>query len=142
MSSTTLTPTDAGALPAALSDLLFDLRRTGLVDGCVTAGHAFGGDVEAVNVRSGLQLARWRLGDGSVLDHSLLMYGSGMANSNLHNCDPVPAVLLGKVVRYEYPDGTVRPTSDLVVRGEVLRIDDCFLGLERKLIEILGLTSH
>jgi hypothetical protein len=35
-------------------------------------------------------------GDGSVLDHSLLMYGSGMANSNLHNCDPVPAVLVGK----------------------------------------------
>ena len=35
-------------------------------------------------------------GDGSVLDHSLLMYGSGMANSNLHNCDPVPAALLGK----------------------------------------------
>lgn len=35
-------------------------------------------------------------GDGSVLDHSMLMYGSGMANSNLHNCDPVPAVLVGK----------------------------------------------
>lgn len=35
-------------------------------------------------------------GDGSVLDHSMLLYGSGMANSNLHNCDPVPAVLLGK----------------------------------------------
>jgi hypothetical protein len=35
-------------------------------------------------------------GDGSVLDHSLLMYGSGMSNSNLHNCDPVPALLVGK----------------------------------------------
>ena len=35
-------------------------------------------------------------GDGSVLDHSLLLYGSGMANSNLHNCDPVPALLVGK----------------------------------------------
>lgn len=35
-------------------------------------------------------------GDGSLLDHSLLVYGSGMANSNLHNCDPVPAVLVGK----------------------------------------------
>lgn len=34
-------------------------------------------------------------GDGSLLDHSLLMYGSGMANSNLHNCDPVPALLVG-----------------------------------------------
>jgi len=35
-------------------------------------------------------------GDGSVLDHSMILYGSGMANSNLHNCDPLPAVILGK----------------------------------------------
>lgn len=35
-------------------------------------------------------------GDGSVLDHSMLLYGSGMANSNLHNNDPIPSVILGK----------------------------------------------
>lgn len=35
-------------------------------------------------------------GDGSVLDHSMLLYGSGMANSNLHNNDPVPAVIVGR----------------------------------------------
>lgn len=35
-------------------------------------------------------------GDGSVLDHSILLYGSGMANSNLHNCDPIPSVVLGR----------------------------------------------
>lgn len=35
-------------------------------------------------------------GDGSVLDHSLLVYGSGMADSNRHNCNPVPMALLGK----------------------------------------------
>jgi hypothetical protein len=35
-------------------------------------------------------------GDGSVLDHSMILYGSGMANSNLHNNDPLPAVILGK----------------------------------------------
>ncbi len=35
-------------------------------------------------------------GDGSVLDHSMLMYGSGMANSNLHNNDPIPAVIVGR----------------------------------------------
>ncbi|HEY0963879.1 MAG TPA: DUF1552 domain-containing protein, partial [Pseudomonadales bacterium] len=34
-------------------------------------------------------------GDGSVLDHSILLYGSGMANSNLHNCDPIPSLLVG-----------------------------------------------
>ena len=35
-------------------------------------------------------------GDGSVLDHSMMLYGSGMANSNLHNNDPLPAVIVGR----------------------------------------------
>ena len=34
--------------------------------------------------------------DGSVLDNSIMLYGSCMANSNLHNNDKVPAVILGK----------------------------------------------
>jgi hypothetical protein len=50
--------TDGAALPLALSDLVADLRDRGLVDGTVTAGHAFGGDLEAVGVPSALLLAR------------------------------------------------------------------------------------
>src|SRR5205085_10958068 len=53
--------TDAGALPLALSDLVADLSDAGFIDGTVTAGHAFGGDYEAVNVRSALAIARHRL---------------------------------------------------------------------------------
>ena len=34
-------------------------------------------------------------GDGSLLDHSLTMYGSGMSNSNQHDHDPLPIVLAG-----------------------------------------------
>ena len=34
-------------------------------------------------------------GDGSVLDHSILLYGSNMSNSNLHNADPLPAAVFG-----------------------------------------------
>lgn len=34
-------------------------------------------------------------GDGSVLDHSLLVYGAGMADSNGHVSDPLPMVLTG-----------------------------------------------
>ncbi|MBN8829734.1 MAG: DUF1552 domain-containing protein [Sphingomonadales bacterium] len=34
-------------------------------------------------------------GDGTLLDNSLLMWGSGMADSNVHNHDPVPLVLAG-----------------------------------------------
>jgi hypothetical protein len=34
-------------------------------------------------------------GDGSMLDHSLLLYGSNMSNSNIHNQYPLPTVLVG-----------------------------------------------
>lgn len=34
-------------------------------------------------------------GDGSLLDNSMLMWGSGMADSNVHNHDPVPLLLAG-----------------------------------------------
>jgi len=34
-------------------------------------------------------------GDGSLLDNSILLYGSNMSNSNLHDHYPLPAVLLG-----------------------------------------------
>ena len=59
--------TDAAALPLALSDLVAQLRAAGLVDLTVTTGQAFGGDVEAVNVPSGLGLARRRGADAVVV---------------------------------------------------------------------------
>ncbi len=34
-------------------------------------------------------------GDGSLLDHSLFMYGSNMSNSDMHNNYPVPNLLVG-----------------------------------------------
>ncbi len=34
-------------------------------------------------------------GDGSLLDHSILMYGSNMSNSDLHNNYPEPNILVG-----------------------------------------------
>jgi hypothetical protein len=34
-------------------------------------------------------------GDGSVLDHSLIVYGSGMGNGNVHAADPLPTILVG-----------------------------------------------
>jgi hypothetical protein len=50
--------TDGGALPIAISDLLYDLRRVGLIDVTVTAGQAFGGQREAVNVWHALELTQ------------------------------------------------------------------------------------
>ncbi len=49
--------TDGGALPLALSDLVADLCDRGLLDVTVTAGHAFGGDHEAVTFPSALDVA-------------------------------------------------------------------------------------
>jgi hypothetical protein len=50
--------TDGAALPLALSDLVAGMREAALVDATVTAGQAFGGDHEAVNIHSALHLAR------------------------------------------------------------------------------------
>ncbi len=50
--------TDGAALPLAMSDLVVDLVAAGVLCGTVSAGHAFGGDLEAVSVASALGLAR------------------------------------------------------------------------------------
>ena len=50
--------TDNAALPAPLSRVAARLRREGLLEAVVTAGQAFGGDLEAVNVFTGLLAAR------------------------------------------------------------------------------------
>lgn len=36
-------------------------------------------------------------GDGSLLDHSLIVYGSGMGNGNVHSHDPLPALAFSQV---------------------------------------------
>lgn len=49
--------TDGAALPIVISDLVHELRSRSLIDVTITAGHAFGGDLEAVTVASALALA-------------------------------------------------------------------------------------
>jgi hypothetical protein len=57
-------------------------------------------------------------GDGSLLDHSMLLYGSNMSNSNAHDHFPLPAAVIGggcgKIKggqHLRYPDRT--PVSNL-----------------------------
>jgi Protein of unknown function (DUF1552) len=40
-------------------------------------------------------LAKINDGDGSLLDHSMLLFGSNMSNSNAHNQYPLPTAILG-----------------------------------------------
>ncbi|MGL5830369.1 MAG: DUF3866 family protein [Angustibacter sp.] len=54
--------TDGGALPAWLSRTVDGLRAAGWIAGCVSTGQAFGGDIEAVSLHSGLLAARLVLG--------------------------------------------------------------------------------
>ncbi len=53
---------DHGALPLAFSRSVAQLRDAGWLTATVTAGQAYGGDLEAVNVHSGLLAAKIALG--------------------------------------------------------------------------------
>ena len=59
-------------------------------------------------------------GDGSLLDHSMVLYGSPMGDSNVHNHKRVPLVLLGHAngqlkgnLHVRTPDGT--PTANVLL---------------------------
>ena len=41
------------------------------------------------------KLAETQDGDGTLLDHAIVLYGSNMANSDMHNHTPLPQILLG-----------------------------------------------
>ena len=66
--------TDQGALPLAFSRSVAGLRGAGLLAGTVTVGQAFGGDLEAVTVHSGLLAARL------ALDADLVVLTQGPGN--------------------------------------------------------------
>jgi hypothetical protein len=63
--------TDGATLPAAFSGQVAALREAGLLDAVVSSGQAFGGDLEAVNVFSGLLAAR------SVAGAEVIVVGDG-----------------------------------------------------------------
>ncbi len=69
--------TDGAALPLALSDLVVDMVTAGLVSCTITAGHAFGGDLEAVSVASALVLAR----HGAAADVAIVAMGPGVVGT-------------------------------------------------------------
>ncbi|MDK2856078.1 MAG: hypothetical protein PWQ41_1555 [Bacillota bacterium] len=53
--------TDAAALPMAFSRTVPVLKEKGLLAATITAGQAFGGDLEAVNIFTALLAAKWAL---------------------------------------------------------------------------------
>lgn len=69
--------TDGAALPIALSKTVFELKEKGLLAGTVTVGHAFGGDLEAVNLYSGLLAAKY----GLAADIAIVTMGPGIVGT-------------------------------------------------------------
>ena len=69
--------TSGGALPGSLSKDVAELRRTGLLCGHLTAGPAYGGELEAVTVIGALQAATGPLG----WDAAIAGPGPGMIGS-------------------------------------------------------------
>jgi hypothetical protein len=59
--------TSGGALPGSLSKDVAELRRLGLICGHITAGSAYGGELEAVTVVGALQAAAGKLGWDAVI---------------------------------------------------------------------------
>ena len=66
------------------------------------------------------QLRATQDGDGTLLDHTLLLYGSGMSDGNTHNNYSVPVVVIGGRENglegnrhLVYPDGTPLATLSL-----------------------------
>jgi hypothetical protein len=66
--------TDGAALPGPLSRLVPRLRDAGLLDGFITCGQAFGGELEAVTVWTGLLAAK------EVLEADVVVVADGPGN--------------------------------------------------------------
>lgn len=66
------------------------------------------------------RLAAAKDGDGSLLDHSIILFGSNMSNSDKHNNDPLPSAVFGRAYgkikggqHLKYPQNT--PHSNLLL---------------------------
>src|SRR5436305_11580514 len=66
------------------------------------------------------RLKNTRDGDGNLLDHSLVLYGSAMSNSNVHNHAPLPILVAGGAAgrmkggrHLKYPENT--PMANLLL---------------------------
>lgn len=70
--------TDGAALPIAFSRIVAELKKKGILTQTITAGHAFGGDLEAITVPSALVAANL-IGKA---DFIIVAMGPGIVGSN------------------------------------------------------------
>ena len=123
--------TDGAALPLALSDLAHTLRESKVLDGTVTAGHAFGGDLEAVSLPSALVLAR------HVLDADVIVVGMGPGvvgtGSALGTTSVEAATILDTA-------DALAGRAGLCVRASAADPRDRHVGVSHHVLTVLGLV--
>lgn len=69
--------TDGGALPIDFSKNVKMLKEKGMIDKTITVGHAFGGDIEAINIYNGLLAAK----KVAKCDVAIVAMGPGIAGT-------------------------------------------------------------
>lgn len=70
--------TDGGALPLYFSNTVLELKDKEILDNTITIGHAFGGDLECINIYTGLIAAKEVLkGDVTIISMGPGIVGSG-----------------------------------------------------------------
>ena len=69
--------TDGASLPIWLSDTVIKLKELSLIDTTITIGHAFGGDIETVNIYNGLIAAK----EIAKCDISIVLMGPGIVGT-------------------------------------------------------------
>lgn len=69
---------DGAALPLGFSNVVEELKKRNLLESTITFGHAFGGDLEAVNVYSALLAAKHVV----KADMAIILMGPGVVGTN------------------------------------------------------------
>ncbi|WP_339062563.1 DUF3866 family protein [Tepidibacillus marianensis] len=102
--------TDGGSLPISISQHVTLLKENGWLDSTITVGHSFGGDLEAINVYTGLIAAKHILkadlaivlmgpgivGTGTRLGHSGIEHGEIINAVNILKGIPVSIIRAGE----------------------------------------------
>jgi hypothetical protein len=106
--------TDGGALAIALSELVVELSERGLLDATITCGHAFGGDHEAINLYSALEVAASMTGADAIvvgMGPGSVGTGGGTGFSGMevsHIVDAATALRARPIVAIRYSDADAR----------------------------------
>lgn len=162
--------TDGGALPAAFSRSCAELRAHGWLDAVITAGQAYGGDLESVTVHSALLAARLVVGadvaivsqgpgnlgtgtrwgfsgvsTGEALNAADVLGGRGVASLRVSQADPRPRHRgLSHHSATAYGRVLARPAVLPVPTGTtgLPATDDCLRTLRQQVKELVADAPH